>query len=227
MSKELIIFGNGKITEVITYYAEQECGYKIAAFTCDKEYIKEPVFLGKPLLAFEDIEKHFSPTKYDMFIAVGYHDLNRLREKKCDEAISKGYSLASVISPLANVPNNVRTGYNCFIMPPAIIHPCVELGNNVFVWAGALIGHHSKIADHNWFTSCANIGGNVKIGTNCFFAMNATVSHSISIGSNCFIGANALVAKSLESEKVVVAEPTPVARLSSKQFLAISKFSNV
>lgn len=227
MSKELIIFGNGKIAEVIAYYAEQECGFKIAAFVCDKEYIKANAFLGKPLLAFEDIEKHFSPTKYDMFIAVGYHDLNRLREKKCKEALAKGYTLTSVISPLANVPKNVKTGYNSFIMPPAIIHPCVELGNNVFVWAGAMIGHHSKIADHNWFTSCANIGGGVKVGNNCFFAMNATVSHSVSIGSNCFLGANVLVTKELLDGQVVIAESSKPIKLNSQQFLRMSNFSTL
>ena len=226
MSKEIIVFGNGKIAEVIAYYAEQECGYKISAFTCDKDFIKEDNFCGKPLIAFEEVEKKYSPDKYEMFVAVGYQDLNRLREKKYNEAKKKGYRLASVISPLANVPKNVRVGENCFIMSPAIIHPCVEFGNDVFVWSGAMIGHHSKVGNHVWFTSCANIGGNVKIGDNCFFAMNATVSHSVSVGNNCFIGANALLTKNLDHDKVVITEASKELRLSSSQFLKISNFSN-
>lgn len=57
--------------------------------------------------------------------------------------------------------------------------------------------------------------------------MNTTIRHSVKIVSNCFLGANVLVTKDLENEKVIVTEAPPVARLSSKQFLAISKFSNV
>ena len=227
MGNDLIIFGNGKIAEVIAYYAEYECGYNIAAFTCDNEFINEGKFLDRPLVPFEAIEKTYDPVKYKMFVAVGYQDLNKLREKKCNEVISKGYKLVSIISPLANVPKNVKTGYNCFIMPPAIIHPYVELGNNVFVWSGAMVGHHSFINDHVWLTSCCNIGGNVHIGCNCFFAMNATVSHSVKIGDNCLLGANVLVTKNIENGKVLIAESTTVSRLTSEQFLKISKFSDI
>lgn len=215
------------MAEVISYYAEQECGYEIAAYTCDKEYIKQNSFLEKPLIAFEEIEKNYSPEHCDMFVALGYQDLNKLREKKCNDAIEKGYKLISVISPLANVPKNVKHGYNCFIMTPSVVHPCVNLGNNVFVWAGAMIGHHSQISNNVWLTSSANIGGNVHIGDNCFFAMNTTVSHGISIGSDCFLGANTLVTKNLESDKVVIAESSKPIKLSSEQFLKISGFSSL
>lgn len=227
MKKDIIIFGTGKIAEVIYYYAKEECNFNVIAFTVDSAYASEAKFCSLPVISFDKIEQNYPPDKFDMFIAVGYHDLNRLREKKCNEAIAKGYSLISVISPLANVPKNVKTGYNCFIMSPAIIHPCVEIGNDVFVWSGAMIGHHSKISDHVWFTSCSNIGGNVNVGSNCFFAMNATIAHGVTVGKDCFIGANALVIKNLEDKKVVIAENHKPIKLDSDQFLRISKFSSL
>ena len=227
MKKDLILFGVGKIAEVVYYYAVHECGFNVVAFTCDANYISEPTFLGLPVIAFEEVEKKYSPERCDLFVAVGYHDMNRLRETKCKEAITKGYDLVSIISPFANVPKNVTYGYNCFIMSPAIIHPCVELGNNVFVWSGAMIGHHSKIADHVWFTSCANIGGNVVIGNNCFVAVNATIGHSVTIGKECFLGANTLVTKELLDGQVVIAESSKAIKLNSKQFLKFSSFSSL
>ena len=162
-----------------------------------------------------------------MFIAVGYHDLNRLREKKCAEAIEKGYLLVSIISPLCNIPSNVRVGWNCFIMPPALIHPCTELKNNVFVWSGAMVAHHSIIHDNCWLTSCCNISGNVNIGSNTFVAVNATVGHSVTIGKNCFLGANCLVTKDLIEDGVVIAESSKPIRLTSSQFLRMSSFSSL
>lgn len=227
MKKNLVIFGIGKIAEVIYYYAQHECNFNVVAFCVDEQYKTGETFLDLPVVAFENVEEKFSPAANEMFVAVGYHDLNKLRETKCKEAIDKGYNLVSVISPLANVPKNVTTGYNCFIMSPAIIHPCVKIGNDVFVWSGTMIGHHSVIEDNCWLTSSCNIGGNVTIGANTFMAVNATVGHSVSVGKSCFIGANALVTKKLDDEGVVIVESTKPLRLTSKQFLKMSSFASL
>lgn len=227
MKKKLVIFGIGKIAEVVFYYAKHECNYNVTGFCVDEQYKTSDTFNGLPVVGFDNVEQAFPPSLHDMFIAVGYHDLNRLRAAKCSEALSKGYELVSVISSLANVPKNVTLGHNCFIMPPAIIHPCVTLKNNVFVWSGTLVGHHSIVEDNCWLTSSCNIGGNVHIGANTFMAINATIGHSVNVGANCFIGSNALVTKDLEDEKVVIMESTKPLRLTSRQFLRISNFSNL
>ena len=225
--KVLIIFGNSKIADVVYYYASNDCKYNVVAFTVDKEFIFEDTFHGLPVIPFDEVEKKYIPGNFYMFVAIGYQDLNRLRESKYKEAKAKGYEIISIISPEAKIPKNVKTGKNCFIMPPAIIHPNVEIGNNVFVWNGAMIGHHSSIGDNCWLTSCANISGVVKAGKNCFFAVNSTVSHGINIGDDCFIGANALVTKNLGNKKVVIAESSKEFRLDSDQFLRFSSFSNL
>jgi len=181
--------------------------------------------LDKPVVAFSLVEQTYPHSEYDMFVAVGYHDLNALRKQKCSEAKEKGYTLVSIISPKSNLPKNVTFGYNCFIMPPAIIHPCVKIGNNVFVWSGALVGHHSTIGDHCWLTSNCNLGGDVKIGKQVFIALNATISNSVNIGNECFIGANTLVIKGMDNEQVMIAEPSKPIKLTSKQFFRISSFN--
>ncbi len=221
------MFGIGKIAEVIFYYAKEECGFDVVAFCVDDGYKTVGKFNNLPVIAFSEIVKTYPPEQFDMFIAVGYHDLNRLREARCKEAIEKGYTLVSIVSPKVQIPSNVLIGWNCFVMPPALIHPCVNIGNNVFVWSGALIAHHSVIDDNCWLTSCCNISGNVHIGANTFVAVNATVGHSVRIGKNCFLGANTLVTKDLGEEKVVIAESTKPIRLNSTQFLNISSFSNL
>jgi sugar O-acyltransferase (sialic acid O-acetyltransferase NeuD family) len=226
-TKLVIFFGIGKIAEVIHYYATEECNINIAAFVVDKKYKSTDSFLGLPVIDFEEVQKLFPPEQFDMFIAIGYHEMNSLRELKCNEAIDKGYTLINIISPNCKLPKHTKIGYNCFIMPPAIIHPCVSIGNNVFVWSGGLIGHHSIINDNVWITSCANIGGNVSIGKNTFIAINATIGHSVAIGANCFLGANSLVTKKLEDDKVVIAESSKPIKLTSKQFLKFSSFSSL
>ena len=227
MKKDLIIFGIGKIAEVIYYYAKEECDFNVVAFCVDEKYKSEDHFQGLPVVSFATVQENFPAATHDMFIGIGYHDLNRLRETKCNEALGKGYKLVSIISPLVDLPKNVQVGWNCFIMPPAIIHPCVTIKDNVFIWSGAMVGHHSVIEDNCWLTSSCNISGNVQVGANTFMAVNATIGHSVSIGKNCFIGANALVTKNLEDEKVVIVESTKPIRLNSSQFLRISNFSSL
>jgi sugar O-acyltransferase (sialic acid O-acetyltransferase NeuD family) len=227
MEKDLVIFGAGKIAEVVYYYAKEECGFNVAAFTADAKYISEKTFAGLPVVPFEEIAAHYPPEKFDLFIAVGYHDLNKVREQKYQQALELGYTLVNIVSPLANVPKNVKLGKNCFIMPPAFIHPHVSIGNNTFVWNGAIVGHHSTVEDHCWITSGCSIAGGVTIGRNSFLAINATVGHSVTVGPECFIGANALVTKNLEEKKVVIAESSKPIRLNSDQFLRLSKFSSL
>jgi len=227
MRKKLLIFGTGKIAEVVYYYASVECGFDVAAFCVDKQYIKGESFHHFPVVAFEEIENTYPPDKYDMFVAIGYHDLNKLREDKCKDAKDKGYNLVSIVSPKTELPSNVTYGWNCFIMPPSIIHPFVKIGNNVFIWSGAMVAHHSVIEDHCWLTSCCNISGNVQLGANTFAAVNATIGHSVKVGRNCFLGANTLITRELEEGKVVIEESSKPIRLNSQQFLRMSGFSSL
>ncbi len=224
MKKELLIFGIGKIADVVHYYATEECGFKVAAFLTDAPYKTTDFFHGRPVLLFNEVEKNYPSDKYDMFIAVGYQDLNKFRETKYQEALAKGYELVSIVSPNAMVPKDLAIGNNCFIMAPAVIHPHVKIGNNVFVWSGALIGHHSTIGNHCWLTSGCNISGSVKVENNCFFAVNSTVANEVKIGNNCFLGANTLISKNVNDNEVVITASTPVFRLTSQQFLKMSNF---
>jgi sugar O-acyltransferase (sialic acid O-acetyltransferase NeuD family) len=227
MNKDLVIFGVGKIAEVIYYYAKEQCGFNVIAFSVDESHKSIETFKGLPVVSFAEVETHYPPIRNNMFIAIGYHDLNKSREVKCNEAMNKGYELISIISPSAHLPLNVSNGWNCFIMPPAIIHPCVSIKNNVFIFSGAMVGHHSVIDDHCWLTSCCNISGNVHIGANTFVAVNATIGHSVTIGKKCFLGANSLIVKNLEDEKVVIAESSKPIKLNSSQFLRMSNFSSL
>lgn len=221
--KPVIIFGIGKIAEVIHYYITNDTNLKIAAFTCDDEYVNSGEYLGYKVVKFSEVQNLYPPSNYDMFVALGYHNMNSIRASRCMQAKEKGYNLISVISDKSGIPKGTVIGENCFIMNNVCIHPRVHIGNNVFVWSGVVIGHHTSIGDNCWLTSGANIAGCVKIGNNCFFAINSTVVDNILIGNDCFLGANTLAAKNLLDGQVIIEESTKVFRLNSKQFLKIFK----
>ena len=70
MMKDLIIFGNGKIADVVFYYAKNECNFNVVAFTTNKEYIRENMFHDLPVIPFDEIENHYKPDKYSLRIKI-------------------------------------------------------------------------------------------------------------------------------------------------------------
>jgi sugar O-acyltransferase (sialic acid O-acetyltransferase NeuD family) len=225
--KPLVLFGAGKIAEVLLYFFKNHSDREVVACTTDQDHLPEDSWNGLPTVPFENLIKTHPPEQFDLFVAIGYQDLNKLRARKCEEARAIGYTLPSYIHPESGLPKDCKFGDNCFVMNNVMIHPRVRLGNNVFVWSGAMVGHHSSVGDNCWLTSCCNISGVVTLGKNCFLAVNSTIAHSVQVGDDCFIGANALVAKCTEDNEVYLAESSKTFRLNSQQFLRMSRFANL
>jgi hypothetical protein len=76
----------GLFTEIVNQYFSDTPGYEIAGFTLDDAYIEDATYLGKPMLPFSEIEQSHPPDKYDMFISLSYTEMNKLRERKFQEA---------------------------------------------------------------------------------------------------------------------------------------------
>ena len=225
--RPVVLFGTGKISEVLLHFFRNASDRTIVACTTDRDYLPGTSWNDLPCVAFENVDQHYPPAEHDMFVALGYQDLNDLRASKVAAARAKGYHLVSYVHPDSGMPNDCQLGDNCFVMNNVMIHPRVTLGHNVFVWSGSMIGHHTSVGDHCWLTSSTNISGVVTVGRNCFFAVNSTVGHGICIGNECFIGANALVTKDANDGQVFLVESTKAFRLNSRQFLRMSGFSNL
>lgn len=193
MSKKLVIFGVGDIGQLAHYYFTHDSDYDVAAFTVDRDYIKDDMFCDLPVVPFEDIENSHPPSEYDIFVAVSYAQLNKVRRDKYLEAKKKGYTTPSYISSHATILNDGRIGENCFILEDNTIQPFVTIGDNVTLWSGNHIGHHSTIKDNVFIASHIVISGGVTIEENCFLGVNATLRDHITIGKGCIIAAGACV----------------------------------
>lgn len=189
---KLVIFGTGKIAETAHFYFSNDSDHQVIAFTNGKDFIKQPTFLDLPLVAFEEIEKKYSPTDYFLFIAIGYLQRNKIRAQRYLEAKQKGYRLATYISSKA-IYYGTPVGENCFILEDNTIQPFVTIGNNVFLWSGNHIGHHSKIMDHCFLSSHVVISGGCNIKVNCFLGVNSALRDSITLGRFSIVGAGAIV----------------------------------
>jgi sugar O-acyltransferase (sialic acid O-acetyltransferase NeuD family) len=220
---KVVIFGAGKIADEAYFYLTNDSPHEIVAFTIDGRYLSETNKLGLPVVPFEEVERRFPPSDYQMFVAVGYQDLNRFRAQKYEEAKQKGYRLISYVSSQASNVGKVEIGDNCFVLEFAVIQPMAQIGSNVFIWSANHIGHHASVADHCYIAGNVVISGSTKVEPYCFIGVNATLGHEITIGRESFIGAGSLITKNVEPKSVYITPATPKYRLDSSTFLRLTK----
>lgn len=220
---KVVIFGAGKIADEAYFYLKNDSPYEIVAFTVDGQYLTDTQKLGLPVVPFEDVENKYPPSEFQMFVAVGYQDLNRFRAQKYNEAKQKGYRLASYVSSRASNVGEVEVGDNCFVLEFAVIQPGATVGSNVFIWSGNHVGHHASVGDHCYIAGNVVISGSTTVEPYCFIGVSAILGHEITIGRESFIGAGSLITKNVEPKSVYITGDTPKFRLDSDSFLRLTK----
>jgi len=205
---DLVIFGTGSFAELAHFYFTRDSDHRVVAFTADADHVHEPTKAALPLVSFDAVEREFPPAQCTMFVAVGYRQVNAVRERVYEEARRRGYQLQTYVSSKCTWWGDTKIGDNCFIFEDNTIQPFVTIGNDVVMWSGNHIGHHSSIGDHTFLASHVVISGHVTVGRRCFLGVNATVRDSISIGDRSVIGAGALIMKSTRPDDVFITPRT-------------------
>ena len=218
MNKRAVIFGTGGFAEVVHFYLQNDSDFEVAGFTASAASLAEHRFRGLPLVAFEEAERHFDPSTHDMFIAVGYAKLNRVREEFCTLAKAKGYGLLSYVCSRATHWGDSKIGENVFIFEDNTLQPFVAIGDNTILWSGNHIGHHTSIGSHCFITSHVVVSGYCRIGNHCFVGVNATIADSTNVGDRNIIGPGALIQKDTGPDEVYVAERTKKFPKDSSRF---------
>lgn len=207
MSK-VVIFGTGSFAELAHYYLTHDSAHDVVAFTVHRSRIDREMFHGAPVVPYESIGTSHPPAQFDMFIAVGYANVNKTRAAIYNDAKAKGYRLISYVSPRCTRMGEIPVGDNCFIFEDNTLQPFAVIGNDVIMWSGNHIGHHARIGDHCFITSHVVVSGYCEVGAYSFLGINASLRDSIRIGSSCVIGAGCLIMKSTKDREVYVGQRT-------------------
>lgn len=223
-TKELVIVGEGEFGEIAYEYFTYDSEYVVKAFAVEKEYRTKDTLFGLPIVGLEELEKIYPPDKYEVFIAVTYTKLNRIRKKLYRICKSKGYRCASYISSYAFVWHNVKVGENTFIFEDNTLQYHVNIGNNVVLWSGNHIGHRTVIEDDCWLTSHIVVSGFCRIGEGSFLGVNATLGDHVFLPKDTLLGAGSTTVKSLSEEgKVYVGSPAKAAGKSSYEQFGVKE----
>ena len=207
---DLVIIGAGETAEIAYWYFTRHTLHEVVAFSSEREFIKDDLLLGLPVVPFEKLEETHPPSEHIIYVAISFAELNRVRTRLCNEAMRKGYTLTSYISPHAFVWEDVEIGYNCFIFEGNVIQYHAKIGNNITLWSGNHIGHRTVIGDNCFISSHVVISGFCDVGENCFFGVNSCVIDGLKIAKDCYIGAGAVVVKDTEEGKVYIGNPARI-----------------
>lgn len=206
--KDMIVVGTDLFAEVVRDYFHEYTDKCVRAFACHAQYKCKDTFGGLPVVTIEELDHQYPPGAVEVFVAIGYRKMNKLRQATYEELKARGYSFASFIAPNVKTWSSNHFGENVFVFENNVIQPHVKIGNNTILWSGNHIGHHSSIGNHCFISSHVVVSGSCKIGDNCFLGVNSTLHDSLSIGPENLIGAGAVIARDTREREVFVPSAT-------------------
>lgn len=217
-TKKAIIFGTGSFAEVVHFMLSKDSPYEVVAFTTSKKNIKSNNFLNLPIYPFEDINSIIPPDEADMFIAIGYAQMNNVRANFMAQAKNKGYKLLSYLSSRAQHWDDVKIGENVFVFEDNNLQPFTEIGDGTILWSGNHIGHHSSIGKYCFITSHVVVSGHCTVKDFCFIGVNSTITDNVKIAEKNLIGAGALITKNTQTGEVYTGTRATLLNKKSESF---------
>jgi sugar O-acyltransferase (sialic acid O-acetyltransferase NeuD family) len=221
--EQVVIFGMGQWADLAQFYLSNDSKYEVAAFTVDRAFLNDTQeFRGHPVVAFEDLELHYPPDRYRLFVPLSFKKMNHVRAEKYLEGKRRGYRFVSYVSSKATTFSDFTCGENCFILEDNTIQPFVTIGNNVVMWSGNHIGHHTVIRDHVMITSQVVISGMCTIEEYCFFGVNAAVRDEATIAHDTLVGMGVSIVKDTQPYEVYRTPSIEPAKIRSDQLRSLS-----
>jgi len=218
---KLIVFGCGRGADVAARYFASDSDHEVCGFAVETKYLSGGPFRGLPLVDFDVVQEHFPPGEYQMFVPLGFQQMNGLRARKFAEVKQKGYVCASYVSSKVVSHDTLKVGENCFILENNTINYDVKIASNVVIWSACQIGDQSVIGDHVWISSHAALAGEVTVGDHSFLGVNCTISNYVRIARKTYVGAGAFIAQDTVEGGVYVVEGTKRFKVESDKFLEL------
>ncbi len=204
--EKLVLIGTSSLAPQTLDFIERYQLFDVIGFTVNKAYIKEPIFLGKPVIPMEELDQHIDKDNVKLFSTVTWYNyLNRERKKIFDLLKKEGYKFANLISPHALVYTK-DIGEGNWIHDLAHIGHGVRIGDDNVFRMKCVIGHDSVIGNHNFFGVDSLVGGHDYFGDCSFIGLDALIHNRVVVGNKCVIGGGATVKRDLPDFSLVVAD---------------------
>lgn len=214
----VIVFGASELALAAQYYLTHDSPYEVAAFAADGNEVREDMFGGRPLVAFEDVDRQFPPGQFGMLVCVPDGRVDGPGPAAYRAAKAKGYELIRYVSSRAITWPGLVVGDNCLVLEGSVIQPACQIGNDVVIGSGAIIGHHSVIGDHCRLAPNAVVLGCVNVGPHCALGANSTIRDGVTVARECIVGAGVVITNSTRPKETYAAARPGLLPMTSEEF---------
>ena len=180
MKEEILLIGGGGHCKSVIDVIEQENKYKIVGIIDKKELIGQEVLGYKIIASDDDLPNLFQKYK-NAHITVGQIKSNAVRVKLYAVLKEIGYTLPTIISPLAYVSKHAVIKGGSIVMHKALINANAKVGKNCIINSKALIEHDVVVEDNCHISTAAVVNGGVTVKENSFVGSNATTKEYIEV----------------------------------------------
>ena len=222
MQKKLVVVGAGEFADIATEYFSAGSDYEVCGFSVEAEFLSEREKFGLPVVALEEIERHFPKEEFEVHVAITNTQLNQVRERLFKYLKKLGYTFASYVSPHAFVWRTAQLGENVFIFENNVVQHGVKVGDGVVLWSGNHIGHQSRIEEFAFLTSHVVVSGYCLIGRRSFVGVNSAFADHVEIGADTYVAMSSSVNKSHpEPGQLLTGVPAEASRVSSYRYCKV------
>ncbi|MCK9380260.1 MAG: acetyltransferase [Sulfuritalea sp.] len=216
---KVILAGNAITADILYSYLRNDSRYEVIGLTVDDDFLTQGGVESLAAVGLSQVRETFPPQTCRVVMAVGYNDLNRVRESLFLRLKDMGYTMETYIHPDARVFTGHLLGEGCVVLPSAVIEPHAQIGANTMVWCNVTLAHHCSVAENCWIAAGTVISGQAKVLRNSFVGVNATVVNEVTVGEYNIVGAGALITKDTKSHAVNLARSAEPFRYSSEDYV--------
>jgi len=171
--KDLLLIGGGGHCRSVIDVIEQQGAYSIVGIVDRKENIGQCV-LNHSIIACDDELPSLVKTYSNALVTVGHIYDNQNRVALFDKLIRLGFTLPTIVSPLAYVSPYSNIGAGTVVMHRALVNVGASIGNNCILNTNSLVEHDAKVGDHTHISTFACVNGGTVVHPNTFLGSHAT-----------------------------------------------------
>lgn len=204
--QKLILIGGGGHCKACIEVVQLTNQYEIVGILDRLDLVGTDV-LGHKIIGVDSEILKYKELGCHFLITVGQIKSALSRKKIYALLMEYNSTLATVISPKANVSQYAKIEHGTIVMHGATVNAAAVVGPNCILNTGSNIEHDTIIGRHTHISTSAVVNGGCVIGDEVFIGSNATISSQIVLGSNIVIGSGAVVIKDISEVGIYVGNP--------------------
>ena len=192
----------------------EDCGYNLVGIV-DDDYYDQKQYLGIPVIAREaDLVEEREHWKHYQFVCMtnwypDQHDpiVQRNRDKRTRQIQlleQQQFTLATIISPRAQVSRRAKVGGGSIIDSFSVLDPGAEVGKHTLIYDHVILGPSSRVGNDCVLQRYAGVAGETTVGDGSYLSMNSGVLRvEVEVGAGTFIHPGIFILRGTEPNEVV------------------------